>query len=108
MDKKIESRLRAAERKTKRKDKGVLHVVRVGGGLPGQIRCASANGLHWDRLSEEAVEDFETRIIAAARATGVKNLVIGGLCSCHWKEPGSFEAYLNGPDFPEVPPEENV
>jgi hypothetical protein len=49
---------------------------------------------------------FETRIIAAAKAARVKNVMIGGLCSCYWKEPGSFEAYINGPDFPEVPPEE--
>ena len=43
MSKKIESRLRAAE-KTKRKRNDVLRVVRVEGGLPGPIRCASANG----------------------------------------------------------------
>jgi hypothetical protein len=108
MNKKIEGRLRAAERQVKRKKKDVLHVVRMEGGLPGPLRCASANGLHWERLSEEAVEDFETRIIAAAKTAGVKNLVIGGLCDCYWKEPGSFEAYLNGPDFPEVPPEEKA
>jgi hypothetical protein len=52
------------------------------------------------------MEDFETRIFAAAKAAEVKNVVIGGLCDCYWKEPGSFEAYLNGPEFSEVPPEE--
>jgi hypothetical protein len=52
------------------------------------------------------MEEFEKRTIAAAKAAGVKNVVIGGLCDCYWKEPGSFVAYLNGPDFPEVPPEE--
>jgi hypothetical protein len=108
MNMKIESRLRAAERKTKRKRNNVLHVVRMEGGLPGWIRCASANGLHWERLCEESMEEFEARVIAAANADGVKNVVIGGLCDCHWKEPGNFEAYLNGPDFPEVPPEETA
>jgi hypothetical protein len=105
MDRKIKSRLRSAERLVRPK-KDVLHVVRTEGGLPGPIRCASTNGLHWERLSEETMEDFETRIFAAAKAAEVKNVVIGGLCDCYWKEPGSFEAYLNGPEFSEVPPEE--
>jgi len=78
MSKKIESRLRAAERKTKRKRKDVLHVVRVEGGLPGPIRCASANGLHWERFSEEPMEEFDARVIAAAEAAGVKE------CSDRW------------------------
>ena len=107
MDKKLERRLRAVERLTKRKKKGGPSVIRIEGGLPGPLRCARTNGQHWERVSEEAIEDFEKRVIAAAAAAGAKNLVIGGLCGCHWKEPGSFEAYLNGPDFSEVPPEES-
>jgi hypothetical protein len=30
------------------------------------LRCASANGLHWARLSEEPMEEFEAGVIAAA------------------------------------------
>jgi hypothetical protein len=107
MDRRIERRLRAAESRAKRKKKrDDPRVIRVEGGLPGPVRCARSNGLHWERVSEEAMEDFEKRVFAAAKAAGAKNLVIGGLCGCHWKEPGSFEAYLNGLDFSDVPPEE--
>jgi hypothetical protein len=42
-----------------------------------RLDAQAPTGLHWERLSEEAVEDFVTRIIAAKTA-GVKNLVIGG------------------------------
>ena len=106
MDKRLERRLRAIERLTKRKKKGGPNVIRIEGGLPGPLRCASSHGLHWERLSNEAEEHFEARVIAAATSVGAKNLVIGGLCLCSWKEPGSFESYLNGPDFSDVPPEE--
>jgi len=45
------------------------------------------------------MEMFEKRITTAAIDAKSKTLVIGGLCACAWKTPGSFEAYLAGPDF---------
>jgi hypothetical protein len=94
----IDRRLAAAERVARSKVR-TFHVVRATGGLPGAIRCARANGLHWERPPEEPMEVFEKRVIEAAASAKSKTLVIGGLCPCAWRTPGSFEAYLAGPDF---------
>ena len=98
----IDRRLDAAEQTARAKFRG-FHIIRVTGGLPGPIRCATANGLHWERLSDEPIEVFEKRVIEAAESAKSKTVVIGGLCGCAWTAPGSFEAYLAGPEF--HPPE---
>ena len=94
----IDRRLAAAERTARSKFR-TLDVIKVTGGLPGETRCARAGALHWERLPAESMESFEGRIIEAAVIAKSKTLVIGGLCPCAWREPGSFEAYLAGPDF---------
>jgi hypothetical protein len=76
-----------------------FRIIRVTGGLPGPIRCAHADGLHWQRLPDEPTEVFEKRIIALAQSAQSKTVIFGGLCPCAWQEPGSFEKYLAGPDF---------
>jgi len=93
----IDRRLAAAEQAAMAKAP-VFHVIRLKGGLPG-LRCAVADGLHWERLSDEPIEIFEERVIAAAEKAKAKTVVFGGLCGCAWQEPGSFEKYLAGPDF---------
>jgi hypothetical protein len=52
------------------------------------------------------MDAFEARVVAAAKVIGAKTLVFGGLCLCAWEDEASFQAYLNGPDFQMVPPEE--
>jgi hypothetical protein len=48
---------------------------------------------------------FEARVIADAKAAGLKSVVIGGLPPAG-AELGSLEQFLSGFDFTEVPPEE--
>ena len=105
MKKTIERRLAVAEQRLVPKQIA-LHVIHIDGGLPGPIRCASAEGLHWPRLADEAMEVFEERVISASKAAHAKTVVFGGLCLCAWPDEASFQAYLNGPDFSLVPPEE--
>jgi hypothetical protein len=76
-----------------------FRIIRVQGGLPGPVRCAQMDGVHCQRLPDESVEIFETRVIAAAESAKSKSVIFGGLCGCGWKEPGSFDAYLKGRDF---------
>jgi hypothetical protein len=68
--------------------------------LPG---CGPLGGA---RLPDEAMEVFKERVVSAANAARAKTVVFGGLCLCAWKDEACFQAYLNGPDFPAVPPEE--
>lgn len=96
----IDRRLAVAEQTAKSKVRK-FHIIRATGGLPGPIRCAKANGLHWQWLPEETMEVFEKRVIEAAESAKSKTVVIGGLCGCAWTAPGSFAAYLAGPDFRE-------
>jgi hypothetical protein len=98
MPRAINRRVTAAEQEA-RSRAPVFRIIRMRGGLPGPIRCASADGSHWQRLADEPIEVFEKRIIAAAESAKSKTLVIGGLCGCAWKTPASFKAYLGGPDF---------
>jgi len=79
MSKKIESRLRAAaEKKRSEKETTSFELFAWREDCRDRLDAQAPTGLHWERLSEEAVEDFVTRIIAAAKTAGVKNLVIGG------------------------------
>jgi hypothetical protein len=94
----IDRRVAAAEQTARAKFRS-FQIIRVTGGLPGPIRCAKANGLHWQRLPEEPMEAFEKRVIEAAESAKSKTVVIGALCPCAWRAPGSFAAYLAGPDF---------
>jgi hypothetical protein len=94
----IDRRLAAAEETAKSKAPK-FQIIRVSGGLPGATRCAKVDSVHFERLPEEAVDVFENRLMAFAEKAKAKTLVIGSLCGCAWKAPGSFEAYLAGPDF---------
>jgi hypothetical protein len=94
----IDRRVAAAERTARSKFRS-LDIIKATGGLPGAIRCARAGALHWERLPGEPMEVFEKRIIEAAVSAKSKTVLIGGLCPCAWRAPGSFEAYLAGPDF---------
>lgn len=105
MRKKIERRLASAEQRL-RSTHPAMHIIHDNGGLPGPIRCASSEGSHWPRLADEAMEEFEERVISLAKVARAKVVVFGGLCLCAWPDEASFQAYLNGPDFSLVPPEE--
>jgi len=81
-------------------------IIRVRGGLAGPVRCATIDGVHWKRLLDETVEQFEDRLLAAATATKAKTIVIGGpLCGCAWPTSEDFAAYLAGPDFARFDPD---
>jgi hypothetical protein len=95
MGKTIDRRLGEAEQRLKKRSTN-MSVVRVEGGLPGPIRCASAEGFHWAWLPDEALDVFEQRAIAAATAVRAKTLMFGGLCGCAWNNHASFQAYLDG------------
>ena len=94
----IDRRLAAAEQ-VARTQAPKFCIVRVRGGLPGEVRCAKIDGVHCERLPDETAELFEEQILATARSTKAKTVLFGGLCPCAWTAPGSFEEYLKGPDF---------
>lgn len=96
MRKAIDRRLAAAEEAANARAVK-LQMIRVEGGLPGSTRCATVDGVHWQRLPEETVEQFEQRLLAAANKAKAKVLVIGSpLCGCAWRTPDDFEEHLAG------------
>jgi hypothetical protein len=54
------------------------------------------------------MEAFEKRAILEAEAVRARTVVFGGMCMCAWPDDASFQAYLDGPDFSSVPPEEHA
>jgi hypothetical protein len=56
-----------------------LVIVLVSGGLPGEPMEAEAGAHHWDRDPDEGLDDFVTRVKAAATEAGETLLIIGGL-----------------------------
>jgi hypothetical protein len=54
-------------------------LIRVSGGLPGELRHASAGGLWLERQPGETLEGFETRALGLAREVGAPFAVVGGL-----------------------------
>jgi len=105
MRKKIERRLAQAEQRLRSRSPA-MHIIHIVGGLPGPIRCASAGGLHWPRAPDEPMEVFENRVISEANAVRASTVAFGGMCMCAWPDEASFQAYLDGPEFSAVPPEE--
>jgi hypothetical protein len=102
MRKQIERRLALAEQRL-RSGHPAMVIIHFNSGLPGALRCASTEGMHWARLPDEAMEVFEERVVSAARVASARTVMFGGLCLCAWKDEASFQAYLNGPDFSLVP-----
>jgi len=52
------------------------------------------------------MEVFENRVISEANAVRASTVAFGGMCMCAWPDEASFQAYLDGPEFSAVPPEE--
>ena len=87
----IERRLADVERRLRSKH-ARMHVIVVEGGFSsGPIRCASAEGSHWQRLPDERQDLFEARVVAAAKVLRARTVVFG-LCDCAWKDEANFEA----------------
>ena len=91
MNKNIERRLATAAQRLRSKhtEISVIHVE--GGFCAGPIRCASAEGSHWQRLPDERQDLFEARVVAAAKVLRARTVVFG-LCDCAWKDEANFEA----------------
>ncbi len=104
MKKATERRLAAAERLLLSR-KGSLQVIIVHGGFSGPPQYADGGDRIWERASDETFEVFEERVIANAKAAGLKFVVIGGLPP-NGVQSDSLEEFLGGLQFSDVPPEE--
>ena len=104
MNKAIERRVSAAERRLSATHVG-LHVITISGGFAGPIRYAQGGGRIWERSIDETFEAFEARVIADAKTTNLKQLIFGGLPP-RGVELGTFEDFFNCSDFPETLPAE--
>jgi hypothetical protein len=80
MNKTLERRLTAAERRLNPPVPRIKEIV-ILGGLPGSDdpTFATAGDLRWERAPAETLPAFRARAMAAATAAGERYIVIGGL-----------------------------
>jgi hypothetical protein len=80
MNKSIERRLSALERRTNLPGLGVQEII-IRGGLPGsdEPTFAGAGEMRWQRTADEPFPAFRARAVTAAMAAGQRFTVFGGL-----------------------------
>ncbi|MBP0111068.1 hypothetical protein [Bradyrhizobium vignae] len=105
MNKSLNRRLAAAEESVKKTMTFGIEVITIFGCLPQPLMYAESGGRGWRREATESHEQFEKRVVAGAKAAGLRSVIIGGLPP-DFLDPESLERFLARCNFSGVPPEE--
>ncbi|MGY4466585.1 hypothetical protein ACVWWK_002267 [Bradyrhizobium sp. LB9.1b] len=104
MRKSLNARLAAVQEAVKKTSRSGIQIVTILGCLPQPLSYAESGGRNWVRRPRETVDEFEARVVVAAKAAGLRIVTIGGLPLCNVN--GTLEDFLAHFDFAEVPPEQ--